>query len=63
MFLHIDKDEFTRIIGEIVNTREADEAIIEKDYFVTMFLKGLVAREPNIIFKGGTSLSKCYHVL
>lgn len=35
-------------------------AIIEKDYFVTYILKELVNRIPSIIFKGGTSLSKCY---
>ena len=29
--------------------------IIEKDYFVTVFLKKLVEKMPEIIFKGGTS--------
>ena len=35
-------------------------ATIEKDYYVTYFLKELVASDPNIVFRGGTSLSKCY---
>lgn len=39
------------------------EAIIEKDYYVTLFLKELVKTAPNIIFKGGTSLSKCHHLI
>ena len=37
--------------------------IVEKDYYVTLFLKELVTAMPDIIFKGGTSLSKCYHVI
>lgn len=38
-------------------------AIIEKDYYVTYLLKELVTQEPCIIFKGGTSLSKCYKLI
>ncbi len=37
--------------------------IIEKDYYVTLFLRKIVKQQPNIIFKGGTSLSKCYHLI
>jgi len=37
--------------------------IVEKDYFVTLFLKRLTEIMPEIVFKGGTSLSKCYHVI
>ncbi|MCI6561796.1 MAG: nucleotidyl transferase AbiEii/AbiGii toxin family protein [Ruminococcus sp.] len=37
--------------------------IVEKDYFVTLFLKKLTEIMPEIVFKGGTSLSKCYHVI
>jgi hypothetical protein len=33
-----------------------DAAIVEKDYFVTMFLQEIARRQPAIIFKGGTSL-------
>lgn len=38
-------------------------AIIEKDYYVTLFLKELVSVFPDIVFKGGTSLSKCYGII
>ena len=37
--------------------------IVEKDYFVTITLKELVIEIPNLLFKGGTSLSKCYDLI
>ena len=37
--------------------------IVEKDYFVTLFLKRIASVMPDIVFKGGTSLSKCYHII
>lgn len=39
------------------------EAVIEKDYYVTMLLQELANRLPFLVFKGGTSLSKCYKVI
>lgn len=36
---------------------------MEKDYYVTVFLKAIAQKEPDIVFKGGTSLSKCYHII
>ena len=30
---------------------------------MTLFLQRIVAHQPNIIFKGGTSLSKCYKLI
>ncbi|MGN1181571.1 MAG: nucleotidyl transferase AbiEii/AbiGii toxin family protein [Faecalibacillus sp.] len=38
-------------------------AIIEKDYYVTLLLQKIVENCPEIIFKGGTSISKCYKVI
>lgn len=40
-----------------------EPGIIEKDYYVTMLLKSLVEKEPRIIFKGGTALSKCHKLI
>ena len=36
---------------------------IEKDYYVTMLLQILAREIPYVVFKGGTSLSKCYKVI
>jgi predicted nucleotidyltransferase component of viral defense system len=41
----------------------SDYGIVEKDYYVTLFLKKITERHPGIIFKGGTSLSKCYKLI
>ncbi len=54
---------FEQTIGMTAEEMNINAAIIEKDYFVTYILKELVAREPSIIFKGGTSLSKCYKLI
>ena len=37
--------------------------MIEKDYYVTMLLKNMARRLPFLVFKGGTSLSKCYQII
>lgn len=41
----------------------ATPAIVEKDYYVSLFLQHLVKKVPNKLFKGGTSLSKCHKVI
>lgn len=63
MYLHSDKDLFEKVILETSEKYSIVPEIIEKDYYVTLFLKEIVKRQPNIIFKGGTSLSKCYHLI
>lgn len=37
--------------------------IVEKDYFVTLLLRKITEKCPDIIFKGGTSLSKCFGII
>lgn len=61
--LHNDKDLFEQIILRASASMGIEESIVEKDYFVTLFLKKVVSKEPEIIFKGGTSLSKCYKLI
>lgn len=38
-------------------------SIVEKDYYVTIFLRKLVKKIPGLVFKGGTSLSKCFKII
>lgn len=61
--LHNDKDLFEKIVLDTSNSFGIVPVIIEKDYYVTLFLREIVKRFPKIIFKGGTSLSKCYHLI
>lgn len=63
MYLHSDKDLFGDLITLTANDTGLIKAIIEKDYYVTLFLKKLSEIQPDIIFKGGTSLSKCYKII
>lgn len=61
--LHNDRELFEQLILRTSESLGIKAEIIEKDYYVTLFLKELVSVSPNIIFKGGTSLSKCYHLI
>ena len=61
--LHNDRETFEQVILKVVSETGIEPSIIEKDYYVTLFLKKIVELQPNIIFKGGTSLSKCYKVI
>lgn len=51
---------FSDILDACSNDMEIARAIIEKDYFVTLLLKKIVEKNTEVIFKGGTSLSKCH---
>ncbi|MGN0526252.1 MAG: nucleotidyl transferase AbiEii/AbiGii toxin family protein [Acutalibacteraceae bacterium] len=61
--LYNNKDVFEQVVLKVSGEMGIDAAIIEKDYYVTLFLKRIVELQPNIIFKGGTSLSKCYKII
>lgn len=61
--LHNDPSLFEQVILRVSEDTGIEASIIEKDYYVTLFLQRIVAQQPNIIFKGGTSLSKCYKLI
>ena len=64
MYLHKDDKELLRDIIVTVSERTGiDESIVEKDYYVTLVLRLLSEQLSNVVFKGGTSLSKGYHVI
>ncbi len=60
MVLHNDVELFRQLILLVSESKRMNPEIVEKDYFATILLKSLVDKQPEIIFKGGTSLSKCY---
>lgn len=62
-WLHEDKNTFKDAVYFTANQNNVTPAVVEKDYFVTMILQGLANRLPFIVFKGGTSLSKCHKVI
>ncbi len=61
--LHENRDIFEDILLRISSEQGIDAAIVEKDYYVTLLLRSIASLVPEIIFKGGTSLSKCYHLI
>lgn len=64
MLLHLDKIAFNQIVTEVADNLGFREDQIEKDYFVSVFLKELLSKtDLPIVFKGGTSLSKAYDVI
>lgn len=63
MFLHNDKELFRDVIYSTATEQKLPVAVVEKDYYVTMLLRKLSQNAPECVFKGGTSISKCYHAI
>ncbi len=63
MYLHEDREQFADVVRKSVEHTNMPEMIIEKDYYVTMILRLLSKKLPYVVFKGGTSLSKCHRVI
>ena len=63
MKLHNNKERFYEAITATSTMFGIEPALVEKDYFVTLFLRKAVERIPGLVFKGGTSLSKCYNLI
>lgn len=63
MLLSDDKQLFNDIIRTIAEQTEINEAYIEKDFYALTILKELISRNPNFVFKGGTSLSVCQQII
>ena len=62
-YLHEDKEEFTNAANLASERYGILPVVAEKDYYVTMILRGLSERLEFVVFKGGTSLSKCHKVI
>lgn len=63
-FLHSNMKEFTKTVDMVSRLMNIDAAFVEKDYYVFMTLKLIHEQVPNeVVFKGGTSLSKAYNLI
>lgn len=60
MYLHEDKELMDDLVAQTAVALGRDERYVTKDYFAVMMLKEIAERNPDVVFKGGTSLSKCY---
>lgn len=63
VYLHNDREVFAEAINLVQYKNGISAEVVEKDYYVTMILRFLADRLPFIVFKGGTSLSKCHRVI
>lgn len=63
MNLHKEEELFEWAVQMTAEKLAIAMNIVEKDYYVTLYLKELVKRIPMLVFKGGTSLSKCHKVI
>lgn len=62
MKLHEFPNEFKELISVVAAYKHLPESAIERDYYIVLILKNLADSEyaDKCVFKGGTSLSKCY---
>ena len=60
MRLHTDSDAFTALLNLISDATGIRSDILEKDYYITLFLKELSEWQVELpaFFKGGTALYK-----
>lgn len=62
MKLHMFPDEFKELVPIVAREKHIPESAVVRDYYIVLMLKAL-ADSPyaeQCVFKGGTSLSKCY---
>lgn len=62
MELHLNNLEFEELIELTSQKINIPSSAVRKDYFITIILKKLSDSDfiDRVVFKGGTSLSKCY---
>lgn len=63
MKLHSNKELFNNYIALASQEENIDESIILKDYFVILALRKIYEIHDNLVFIGGTSLSKCFNII
>jgi predicted nucleotidyltransferase component of viral defense system len=59
--IHSNKDEFLKVLERTSAQTSFPLSLLEKDYYITLVLSGINKLSDNLIFKGGTALSKIYY--
>jgi len=59
--LHSNKDEFLKVLENTSGQTSYPLSLLEKDYYITLTLSKINELSDNLIFKGGTALSKIYY--
>ena len=65
MWINLNNKQKLQILEQVENSIGLPQFIIEKDWWVFIVLKAVFQSQyaDSIIFKGGTSLSKAYHLI
>lgn len=63
VLLHEDKFIFMQTLMKVAGQLNLPVPVVEKDYWVFMLLKYIRRNNPDVLFKGGTSLSKAYGII
>lgn len=63
MELYEDKNAFKELVSVTSEYFAISKTLVEKDYFLMLFLKSVSRDISGIVFKGGTSLSKCFKLI
>lgn len=58
-----EEPSFNRLVKRTARYYDMWPDEIIKDYFMMMALKAVVKEDPNLVMKGGTSLSKAYNII
>lgn len=63
MRLDSDVDLFSKYVIETTDYFGIAKVYVEKDYWLVHILKTIFSNNDDYVFKGGTSLSKCFHLI
>lgn len=63
MYLHDNPDYFLTLIKAASDALNVMDALVEKDYYVSLILSEIASTSDLAVFKGGTSLSKAHHAI
>ena len=59
--IHGNKDEFLKVLETTSGQTSYPLSLLEKDYYITLVLSKINELSDDLIFKGGTALSKIYY--
>ena len=59
--LHDNRGEFLKVLERTAAQTGFTLRLLEKDYYITVVLSGINELSSNLVFKGGTALSKIYY--
>lgn len=63
MYLHEDTRQFRATVLSCADAFGIAPDFVAKDYYIVLLLSEITRVNPDVVFKGGTSLSKCHHAI